>query len=203
VVRRNHRIKLTAHCAHEDGVGGKWSLDSCGARRRRQKRRVLLSESATIAPVRIERAKRDPWLRDSEPAAQAITRNARCIRYRGGSQFFAHFAERNVGCRQNDAELIGREHHRDARSRQMRQHFRVSGKVVATGEQSGLVDRCRDNAVHFSCHRHFRCALDRQASQLSSQLGVAVATPPTDRLTNVYASTLRADDHNVTALADP
>jgi hypothetical protein len=53
VVRSYHRIELATHCAHENRIGGKWSIDSSGARGGRQERRVLVSESAAIASVRI------------------------------------------------------------------------------------------------------------------------------------------------------
>jgi hypothetical protein len=106
VVRSYHRVELAAHRAHKNRVRGKWSIDSGGARRRRQQRRVFLSESPAIAPVRIQRAKRNPWLRDAEPAAQSFSRNARSFCYRAGSQLPAHLAQRNVGRGENDAELV-------------------------------------------------------------------------------------------------
>jgi hypothetical protein len=202
VVRSYHRIELAAHCAHEDGVGWKWSIDSCRARGGRQERRVLLSESAAIAPVWIERAERDPRLRDPEPALQTFPGNARGLGNRFRGQLLAHVAQLDVGRRKNDAELVGREHHRDSRSGQMRQHFRVPRIVVSAGEQCRLVDRRRDNAVGFAGHRHFHRALDREAGQLSCQLGAAVYAPPTDRFSDVDAGSLRTHDHNVTALAD-
>jgi len=49
VVRSYHRVELAAHRADENRVRGKWSIDSGGARRRRQQRRVFLAESPAIA----------------------------------------------------------------------------------------------------------------------------------------------------------
>jgi hypothetical protein len=92
VVRRYHRIKLAAHCANEDRVCRKWSIDSSSARSGCKQRRVLVSESPAIATVRIQRAERYPWLCDAEPAAQSFSRNARSFCYRGGSQLLAHVA---------------------------------------------------------------------------------------------------------------
>jgi hypothetical protein len=202
VVRSNYRVELAAHCAHEDRVCGKWSIDSSCTRRRRQKRRVLLSEPSAIAPMRIQRAERDPWLRDPEPAAQPFTSNARRFRYRRRSQLLANVAQRNVRRRENDAQLVGREHHRDSRSGQMREHLRVPRIVVAASEECRLVDRRRDNAFDFSRHRHFHGALDREARQLSGQLRAGVRTPASHRLSDVSAGSLRTHDYNVTALAD-
>jgi len=107
-----------------------------------------------------------------------------------------------VGRGENDAELVRREHHRDAGTGQMRQHFRVPRKVISAGEECGLVDRRRDYAVDFSSHRHFHRALDREARQLSGQLGAAADAPSSDRFGDIDAGSLRTHDHNVTALAD-
>jgi hypothetical protein len=107
-----------------------------------------------------------------------------------------------VGRGENDAELVRREHHRDAGTRQMRQHFRVPRIVVPTSKKRRLVDRRCHNAVHFPGHRHFHGALDREARQLSRQRGAAVRTPPTYALGDIDASSFRTHDHNVTALAD-
>jgi hypothetical protein len=51
VIRRDHRIELAAHGAHEDRVGGKWPVDPSGFRRRREKLGVLAAESSTVARV--------------------------------------------------------------------------------------------------------------------------------------------------------
>lgn len=202
MVRSYHRIELATHRANENCIGGKWSIDPSGARGGCKQRAVLVSESAAIATVRIERAECDPRLTDAEPAAQSISRDARGLCYRGGSQLLAHLAQRNVRRGKNDAKLIRREHHRDAGTRQVRQHFRVPRIVISACEQCRLVDRRRDNAVNASRHRQFHCAFNCEAGQLPGQLGVAIPTPPTHTLGDVDACSLRADDHNVTALAD-
>jgi hypothetical protein len=202
VIRSYHRIELAAHRANEHRVGGKRSVDSGGARSGRKQRRVLVSKSAAIATVRIQRAERDPWLRDAEPAAQPFPSNSRGLGNRFRGQLLAHFAQRNVGRGENDTEPVGREHHRDTRTREVRQHFRVPRIVVAAGQECGLVDRRCDNAVDISRHRYFHRSLDREARQLSRQLGASVRTPPTHTLSDIDAGPLRTHDHNVTALAD-
>jgi hypothetical protein len=203
VVGSYHRIEFAAHCSHENRVGGKRSLDSRGPRRRREKRRVLVPESAAVTTMRIERAESYARFRDAEPAPQSFTSNSRCLGNRFGGQLLAHLAQWNVRRGENDAKLLGREHHRDASPGQLRQHFRVAGIVVAAGEECGLVYWGRHNAVDVSGHRQFRRALDREASQLSGQLGAAVDAPPPHRFSDIATGSFRANDHNVTALADP
>jgi len=131
VVRRDHCIELATHRAHEYRVGGKGSVDSGSARRGRENVRVLIAESAAIARVWIERAQRDARLRDVEPVAQSITRNARCFADRLRSQRPNHVAQGNVCRRQHYAKLVRSQHHCDARAREVRQHFGVSWIVVS------------------------------------------------------------------------
>jgi len=85
--------------------------------------------------VRIQRAQRDAWLGDTEPAAQTIARDVGNFSYRFRGQLPAHVAERNMGCREHHAELVRREHHCHARAREVPEHFRMSGIVVAAGVQ--------------------------------------------------------------------
>jgi len=133
VVGRNHRIELSAHRSHKNRVSGERPIDSRGACRRREKLRVFAPESPGIASMRIQRAQRDPRLRDAEPAAQTLTRKSGGFGYRFHRQLLDHFAQGDVGCCQHHAELVRGEHHRDARAGEMPQHFRVSGIVVAAG----------------------------------------------------------------------
>jgi len=133
VVGRDHRIELAAHRAHEHRVGRERPVDSRGACCRRENFRIFAPESAAIARMRIQRAERDPRLRDSEPAAQTLARQSGRSSYRFRGQLLDHVVERNMSRRQHHAELVRREHHRDARAREVPQHLGVSGIVVATG----------------------------------------------------------------------
>jgi hypothetical protein len=114
VVRRDHRIELAAHRAHEHRVGGERSADAGFARRGREKVHVIAAESPAVTRMRIERAERDSRLVDAEPLPQSGARDACRFSYRFRAQLLAHLSERNVGGRQHDAELLGGEHHRHA-----------------------------------------------------------------------------------------
>jgi len=67
VVGRDHGIELTAHRSHENRVSGERPIDSRGACGRSEKLRVFAPESPGIARMRIQRAQRDPRLRNAEP----------------------------------------------------------------------------------------------------------------------------------------
>ena len=108
VIRRDHRVELAAHRAHEDGVGGKRAGDAGRARGGREQLVVLAAEAAAVAGVRIERAERDARLGDAEPVAQPVARHARrrsTIASRGEQA--RHVAQRDVRRREHDAQRIG------------------------------------------------------------------------------------------------
>jgi len=67
MVGRDHGIELAAHRSHENCVSGERPIDSRGACSRGEKLGVFAPESSGIAPMRIQRAQRDPRLRNAEP----------------------------------------------------------------------------------------------------------------------------------------
>jgi len=44
--------------------------------------------------------------------------------------------------------------------RELGEHFRVSRKVVTACEQRELVDRCGDDSLYFTAHRHIDSLFD-------------------------------------------
>jgi hypothetical protein len=67
MVGRDHGIELAAHCSHKNRVSGERPIDSRSACSRSEELRVFAPESPGIAPMRIQRAQRDPRLRNAEP----------------------------------------------------------------------------------------------------------------------------------------
>jgi len=72
VIWGDHRIELTRHRSHENGVGRERSGDSTCPRRRRQKKIVFVPESPAVAGVRIQRAQRDARRSYSEPESEIV-----------------------------------------------------------------------------------------------------------------------------------
>jgi len=202
-VRRDHGVKFPAHRAHEDGVRRERAFDSGLARCRLQKLRVLTAEPSAVAGVRIEGAQRNSRCLDSEPRLKPIARDARCFDDGRRAQSLGDAAKGNVGRRQHNAELVRREHHRNAGSSQRSQHLGVAGKVVSAREQRCLVDGSGHNPIDFSRLRHLHSALDREAAEHSCQRRVRFGPPLADRLGHLDSGAVGPYDHNVTALADP
>jgi len=141
MVRRDHRVELSAHGANEHRVGGKWSGDLRLARCWPKQLHFLVAESLSVARVRVQRAKRDARLTDSQPLAQTVTRNPRGIENRIARQRSRDVAERDMGSGEHDAQLIRRQHHRHTGTRELRQHLGVTGIIVTARQQCSFVDR--------------------------------------------------------------
>jgi len=133
VIRRDHGVEFTAHRAHENCVSRERTVNSCRAGSGSEELDVLAAEPPTVAQMRVETAKRQPRLLDSEPAAQPLTGDRGHLDDCRRSQFLADVAQSDVGRSQHHPKLVGCKHHRHARVREMGQHFRVSGVVVAAG----------------------------------------------------------------------
>jgi hypothetical protein len=203
VVRRDDRVEFTTHCAHEHRIGRKRPIDAGHTRGWREESRVFAAESSAVATVWIERAQCDARGFQPKPLLKSIARDARGFDDRVRAQFIDDAAERNVGRRQNDAQLVGGEHHRNARSGKPAEHLGVTGKIVAAGVQRRLVDRSGHDSLNRSVLRHGYRSLDRQAAQVTSDRGIRARRPASDRLGDIDTRALGTDDHNVTALADP
>jgi hypothetical protein len=203
VIWRDHRIELTTHRADENGIGGKWAGDSgllCG---RGQQLRVLISEPATVTSVRIERAQSNSWFGNAEPLLQSFARDGGRIDDRLCRHASRDVAQRKVGRRENDSQLVGGEHHRHPGAGELCQHLGVAGKIVTAGVQRGFIDwRCH-NALDLALHRHFHGALNGETAQLSGAGGAGAFSPCPDRLGDGSAGSIRTDHHNVAALANP
>jgi len=130
--------------------------------------------------VWIQRAQRNSGGLDSEPRLESIARDARGFDDGVRTQILDDVAKRDVGGRQNDAELVRREHHRNARSRQRAQHFRVTGKVVASREQGRFVDGGGHDSVDGSGLRHFDRTLDGEPTEHSGERRVRARPPLPD-----------------------
>jgi len=173
VIGRDHRVEFAAHGANEHGIGGKWSGDSCFRGRGGEQRCVFLAEPSGVSRVGIERAERDSRLGDSEPLPQAVASDASSVRYRLGRQPARHLAQRQVGRGEYHPQLVRRQHHRDARAGELRQHLGVTRKIVATGEERCLVDRRGDDPIDFAGRSELHCALDGEAAESSGVGGGA------------------------------
>jgi len=82
------------------------------------------------------------------------------------------------------------------------EHLGVTGKIVATGEQGGLIYRRGDDAVDVTrgCQRNG--ALDGETTESSADGCAVSGRPGSYHLINRCGSSGRTDHHNVTALAD-
>jgi len=114
VIRRDDGIELAADGAHEHGVGGERSFDLRFARGRREHLFIFISEAATVARVRVERAEGDPRLGDAEPFAESFTRQRGDRKNALAREGVRNLAERDVSRREDHAQPVGREHHRHA-----------------------------------------------------------------------------------------
>jgi len=106
VIRRDHRVKLTAHCAHENRVGGEWTGDFCRSGGRGEKLAVLAAKPAAVARVWIERAKSDARLGNSVPVTKPIASDARRVRDRLDGDPLWNLAQRNMGRSEHNTQLV-------------------------------------------------------------------------------------------------
>jgi hypothetical protein len=107
-----------------------------------------------------------------------------------------------MGGSQHHAELVGRQHHRDARPGEAREHLSVSGKIVTARQKRRLVDRSSDNSLDFAGDGHFHRAFDCESAQLARETGCRSSLPLPNRFVYRDTNSLRPDDYNVRALAD-
>jgi hypothetical protein len=82
------------------------------------------------------------------------------------------------------------------------EHLGVTGKIVATGEQSGLIYRRGDDAVDVTGRRKRHGALDGETTEPSADSGGVSWQPRANHFINWCAGSAGTDHHNVTALAD-
>ena len=134
VIRRDHRVKLTPHGAHEHRVGRERSCHSHLAGHRSEQEVVFGAKAPAVARVRVERAESQARLGNAELVAQPRTGHTRRAPERISCDRAWHIAERNVRGREHHAECVGGEHHRDRAPGERGKHLRVPGKVVAAGE---------------------------------------------------------------------
>jgi hypothetical protein len=153
VIRRDHRIELTADGSDEDRIGGKGSGDLRSPGGRCQELRFFISESSTVAGVRVQRAQRDARLGDPEPVSQAVASDPGGVDNRIVGQSTRHVSKRQVCGGENDAQLVGREHHGDPRVGQLGKHFGMPRKIVSAGQQGRLVDWPGHDAVYIPSGR--------------------------------------------------
>jgi len=203
VIWRDDGVELATHRAHEHSVGGKGPTDSRLARRGGEDLFILAAESAVVAAMGVECAERDFWIRNAEPILKTIARDLRrgddrVARHGGG-----HFTQRQMGGGQDNAELVGREHHCDARSGESGEHLGMSGIIEAAGEQRPLVYGSGDDARNRSFFCEIHSALDCETAKSARELRVAAGFPFTDNLRDIEAGIGRTDYQNVTALANP
>jgi len=203
VIWRDHGVEFAAHRSHKNRIRWKRPLDSGSARGRRKKFRVFAAEPSTVTRVRIESAQRNSRRCNSEPPLQPVTRDARGFDNRSCAQILSYAAKRNVGGRENHAKLVRREHHRDAGPGQASKHLRVTGKIVAALVQRGFVDGSGHDSLDGSRLRHRHGSFDCQSAELARERRVRSGHPMPDGLSHPDSGTLRTNDHNVTALADP
>jgi len=95
-----------------------------------------------------------------------------------------------------------RKHHRDLRMRELSEHLSVTGKIVATGKQSRLIDRRGDDPSNFTVHRHRRSAFNRESREPARECNIA-GLPFADHFVYLHATTRGADDHQIKAPANP
>ena len=114
VIRRQHGVELAPHRAHEDGVGGQRADGAERLGGGAEHAGLLVAEQPRLAGVRVH-AHRARAAAGSMPhqsrSARSVIRPVRTTRSCGEQR--GHVAERHVGGDQHDAQLVGREHHRD------------------------------------------------------------------------------------------
>jgi len=210
VIRRDHRVELALHRAHEHGVRGKGPRDPGLAGGRREHIFVFHAKPAAVTAVGIQRAQRDARVADAEPLGQAMARDLRrpldALRRYGRR----NVAQREVCRREHHAQrvlaardLSGRsEHHRYVAGRQRAEHLRVPGIVESAGEQRGLVYRSGDDSLDVTRQRQGYGALDRASAERPRELGRSVAPPFPYGLVRAEPHACGRHHQNVTALDD-
>jgi hypothetical protein len=161
VIRRDDGVKFPAHRSHKNCIRWKGPLDSGSSRGWLQKLRVLAAKPSAITCVRVESAQRDPRRFNPEPGLQPTARDARGFNDGLRAQIFDDAAKGNVGRGKHDAELVRREHHRDARSSQRCEHLGVTGEVITPSQKRRLVDGTGHDSFDVSRLRHLHGSLDR------------------------------------------
>jgi hypothetical protein len=66
-----------------------------------------------------------------------------------------------------------------------------------------LIDGGGDDSFNVSSLRHLHGSFDRQSAEHTRQRRVRAGPPVADRLSHLDSGAIGANDHNVTALADP
>jgi hypothetical protein len=203
VIRRDHRVEFAAHGANKDRIGGERTGDSGFTSSRRQQLLVFVSEPASVAGVRVERAQRYPRRSDAEPLLQAIARDASGIDDGLRRELPDCLAQWKVSRRQDHPQLVGRQHHRDSRASQLRQHFGVAGEIVAASEERRFIDRSSNDPVNIAGRCQLHGALDGESTQFPRRRCALPGRPVSDRFRDIDTRSVRTDHHNVTALANP
>jgi len=203
VVWRDHRVEFAAHRPDENRIRGERPLDSRSTRGRSQQLLVFAAESPTVTRVRIERAQRDSWRCDSKPALEPIARDAGRFHDGFRAQSLGDAAKRDVSGREHHAKLVRGEHHRHAGPGQAPEHFRVTGKIVATGVKRGFVDGSGDDSFHGSRLRHLHGSHNCESAELARERSARFGQPAANGFGHLHSGAFGTNDHNVTALADP
>jgi len=203
MVGRDHGIELAAHRTHEHRVGRKRSRDCRRARRRREQSIVFIAEPAAVARVRVQRTESESRIVDGEPFLEATARHVGRIDNRFEGESLANIAQRDVGRRQHDPQLVRRQHHRHPRSSELGEHLCMAGVVVAAREQRRLVDRRGDDAIDVSVHRQLHRPLDGEAAQLSRGRHAHLCPPVANRFLDFDSCASSANDYDVKAPGDP
>jgi hypothetical protein len=212
VIRSDDRVERSFHRSHENSVGRKRPRDLRFSCSWREEIGVLIAKSSAVSRVRIERTQRDARLENTKPHSQIITGNSRRIDDRFFSEDPRHVPQCDMCRSQHDTQWIWRafattshcsEHHRDLRAGKVRKHFGVPREIVAAGQERRLVYRCGDHSVDLSTHCHLGGSFDSASAQLSSMSRIVAGRPFSNRFVDIYATSGRANQHQVRAPADP
>jgi hypothetical protein len=79
----------------------------------------------------------------------------------------------------------------------------MPGEVESSGEKRGLVYRSSHHPGDVTTERHVCSALYREARQPSCKGCIALRGPFADSFIDVHAASLRSDDHEIRAPANP
>jgi len=79
----------------------------------------------------------------------------------------------------------------------------MAGIVVASGKQRRFIDGSGDDSFNVSSLCHVHGSFDRESAEHARHGRVRAGPPVAYRLGDLYCSSVGANDHNVTALADP
>ena len=166
VIRREHRVELAPHRAHEHGIRRQWAGGAERLGGRPEHPVLLVAEETRFAGVRIDRAEREPGPLDSPPLPEPALGDASGPDDPVQGEQRRHVAERHVGRHQHHAQLLRGEHHRDVHvAGEVREPFGVSG-IGKAGEMEGVLLRRRgDDRVHLARERELDRGLDRVAGE--------------------------------------